>query len=189
MSTTHANRLVLIGLTAILWALPFSWVVAADSAEELVDYVNPLIGTDGLGTQYGGMVPGVTHPFGMTQWLPMTRKNEISRCPYNYHDSFIQGFIGSHQPAIWMGDYGQVSMMPGVGSVVVEWDKRKQVFFHADEISTPYYYAVTMNKGSATSIKAELSATARAAILAFTFPAKGIPGKSEPYLVIDASQE
>ena len=30
-------------------------------------------------------------------------------------DKTISGFMGTHQPAIWMGDYGYVTLMPEVG--------------------------------------------------------------------------
>ena len=142
-----------VSVMTISLVLPLVSAFAAEPDGELVDYVNPLIGTDGKGTEYGGMVPGVTPPFGMTQWMPMTRKNEISRCAYHYRDAFIQGFLGSHQPAVWMGEYGQVSIMPGLGDVVVDLEKRKLPFSHADEVATPYYYAVTMNKGSKGEIR------------------------------------
>ena len=189
MNRTTTNRFVFVALLMSLCIASPRSPLAADKAKtpDLVEFVNPLIGTDGEKSAYGGMVPGVTHPFGMTQWMPMTRKNEIKVCPYHYRDAHIMGFIGSHQPAIWMGDYGQVSMMPGVGPVVVDWEKRKLPFDHADETCGPHYYAVTMNKGAANSIKAELSATTRAAILVFTFPT-GAAGQ-EPHMVIDASRE
>ncbi|MEN6459065.1 MAG: GH92 family glycosyl hydrolase [Thermoguttaceae bacterium] len=161
---------------------------AAEELTEPVDDANPLIGTDGVGSEYGGVVPGVTHPFGMTQWLPMTRKNEVSRCAYNYRDRFILGFLGSHQPCVWMGDYGQVSLMPGVGPVVVDLEKRKLPFAHADETATPYSYSVTMNGASPDRIKVELSATTRAALLAFAFAPSAVK-QQDAYLVIDASQE
>jgi putative alpha-1,2-mannosidase len=78
-------------------------------AQEPIDSVNPMIGTTGpTENDYGGMIPGVATPFGMTHWTVMTRENKISVCPYNYKDTTIQGFLGTHQPAIWMGDYGQV---------------------------------------------------------------------------------
>ncbi len=81
--------------------------------QERIDDVNPMIGTTGATeNDYGGMIPGVATPFGMTHWTAMTRENKISVCPYNYKDTTIQGFLGTHQPAIWMGDYGQVSLMP-----------------------------------------------------------------------------
>ena len=39
------------------------------------------------------------------------------RHSYEYDDTSISGFIGTHQPAIWMGDYGYVTLMPQVGDL------------------------------------------------------------------------
>ncbi|HEX9425873.1 MAG TPA: GH92 family glycosyl hydrolase [Pyrinomonadaceae bacterium] len=137
-------------------------------AQEPIDSVNPMIGTTGsTENDYGGMIPGVATPFGMTHWTVMTRENKISVCPYNYKDTTIQGFLGTHQPAIWMGDYGQVSLMPISSELKIA---GKLPFRHAEEISTPYYYAVKMDD-TGQPLKAELTATTRAGFLRFTFPA------------------
>jgi putative alpha-1,2-mannosidase len=66
------------------------------SAQEPIDEVNPMIGTTGPSVfDYGGMIPGVATPFGMTHWTAVTRENKISVCPYNYSDSTIEGFLDS----------------------------------------------------------------------------------------------
>ncbi len=137
---------------------------------QLVHYVNPLIGTTGQnGSEYGGMIPGVTVPFGMTQWSAMTRENIVSRCPYHYKDDKITGFIGTHQPAIWMGDYGNISIMPGVGKAKIRASERGLAFSHNDEISYPYFYSVKMNDNNET-IKTEITSTTRCGFFNFTYP-------------------
>jgi len=132
-----------------------------------IDDVNPMIGTTGPSVyDYGGMIPGVATPFGMTHWTAMTRENKISVYSYNHSDKTIQGFLGTHQPAIWMGDYGYVSLMPSVGELQTS---RKLPFTHQDEVSAPNYYSVKMDD-SGKPIKAEMTATTRAGFLKFTFP-------------------
>jgi len=139
-----------------------------------------MIGTTGPNVyDYGGMIPGVTTPFGMTHWTAMTRENKISVYSYNHGDKTIQGFIGTHQPAIWMGDYGYVSLMPSTGELQ---PFRKLPFSHTDEISAPNYYAVRMGE-TGKSIKAELTATARSGFLLFTFPAS-----SSSHIAVTASR-
>src|SRR5258708_39755543 len=86
--------------------------VACAAERDAVCYVNPLIGTQKSAIGYGGSMPFVSPPFGMTNWTPQTRQNKISVTSYNYGDSTISGFIGTHHPAIWMGDYGYVTLMP-----------------------------------------------------------------------------
>jgi predicted alpha-1,2-mannosidase len=136
--------------------------------QQPIDDVNPMIGTTGPSVfDYGGMIPGVARPFGMTHWTAETRENKISVCSYNYSDTMIRGFLGTHQPAIWMGDYGYVSLMPSVGELRVD---QKYRFSHQDEVSTPNFYSVEMG-AVYTRIKAELTATTRGGFLRFTFPA------------------
>lgn len=136
--------------------------------QEPIEEVNVMIGTTGPSVyDYGGMIPGVTTPFGMTHWTAQTRENKISVYSYNHKDTTIQGFIGTHQPAIWMGDYGQVSLMPQTGELK---SLKKLPFKHEDEIAAPNYYSVKMDDAG-RFIKAEMTATTRAGFLRFTFPA------------------
>lgn len=66
--------------------------------KEMVEYVNPLIGTALKGE--GGTVPYVGTPFAMTSFLPQTRENKMGTMAYVYDDGYIMGFLGSHQPTI-----------------------------------------------------------------------------------------
>jgi predicted alpha-1,2-mannosidase len=136
-----------------------------------VAWVNPYIGTASGPIGYGGMMPFVTPPFGMTNWTPQTRQNKVSGVSYKYEDTTISGFIGTHQPAIWMGDYGYVTLMPETGSLKTTPAARKLAFTHADEVVHPDYYSVWMNTGNGKKIRAEMTATERCSYLRFTFPA------------------
>ncbi len=154
-----------------------------------VDYVNTYIGTAANGV--GGIIPSVGPPFAMTNFAPQTNQNYIGRMPYLYEDSSIQGFIATHQPTIWMGDYGYVSVMPVLGDLKVLPEERKLSFSHKNEIVKPQYYSVLMSTKKNEIIKTELAATERAGILRFTFPAAkqahlvvqalNIPEISEPW--------
>jgi predicted alpha-1,2-mannosidase len=136
-----------------------------------VDWVNTFVGTgSSMGPEYGGTMPVVSTPFGMTNWTAQTRQNRISVSSYEYHDQYIEGFIGTHQPAIWMGDYGYVTVMPETGGMNFAPENRRLPFTHKDEISTPYYYAVTMGSHANDRIKAEMTATDHAGYLRFTYP-------------------
>lgn len=139
-----------------------------------VDYVNPYIGTadipDDNKTEYGGTMPFVEPPFAMTSWTPQSRQDKISVTSYNYGDTNISGFIGTHQPAIWMGDYGYVTLMPEVNDIKTAPDARRLAFTHTHEMTTPYYYSVSMNVGEFRAIKGEITATEHCAIMRFTYP-------------------
>ncbi|HWM67004.1 MAG TPA: glycoside hydrolase domain-containing protein, partial [Steroidobacteraceae bacterium] len=156
----------------LLVLLAISAVCTAANAEP-VDWVNTFIGTGGSGSgpEYGGTMPLVTTPFGMTNWTAQTRQNRISVSSYAYEDGAISGFIGTHQPAVWMGDYGYVTLMPQIGNINPTVEYRRLPFSHADEVSTPYFYSVKMGADPARQIGAELTATDHCAYLRFAFPA------------------
>ena len=151
-----------------------------DDGPNYVDYVNSYIGTAydrtiHAGTsEYGGMNPWVSTPFAMTKWLPQTRQNAIGTMPYRFDDTYITGFMATHQPAIWMGDFGYMTMMPGVDSVKTATGtgstSRRLAFTHADETVSPYYYSVSMDAGSSRRIKTEIAAASRASIFKITYP-------------------
>ena len=138
--------------------------------------VNPLIGTQRSAIGYGGTMPFVAPPFAMTDWTPQTRQNKISMVSYNYDDAKITGFMGTHQPAIWMGDYGFITLMPQVGELRLLPAERGLAYDHRDEKSEPDYYSVWMMTANGDRIHAEMTATDRCALLRFTFP-KGAIGR------------
>jgi predicted alpha-1,2-mannosidase len=140
-----------------------------------VDYVNPLIGTAATGfakgLDGGGTMPCVGTPFGMTNFVAQTGESKMSRMNYFYEDSSIIGFLASHQPTVWMGDYGYVSVMPQLGDLKVLPQDRAMKFNHANEISKPYYYSVLLDDATGQQIKTEIAAASRCAIMQFSFPA------------------
>ena len=156
-----------------LLCLLFVPVLAAAHRDPLAD-VNPLIGTQKSRIGYGGTMPFVSPPFAMTNWTPQTRQNKISITSYEYDDTAITGFIGTHQPAIWMGDYGYITLMPQVGELRTTPEGRRLAFSHSDETANPDYYAVSLRTAEGTGIRAEMTATERCAFLRFRFPSSGV---------------
>ncbi|SFR98721.1 alpha-1,2-mannosidase, putative [Granulicella pectinivorans] len=155
----------------LLWAPALVTAGAQSVPADPVAWVNPYIGTGSGPIGYGGMMPFVNTPFGMTDWTPQTRQNKISGVSYKYDDTKITGFIGTHQPAIWMGDYGYVTLMPETGPLATEPASRGMSFTHADEITHPDYYSVRMTDPDGKHIRTEITATERCSYLRVTFPA------------------
>jgi predicted alpha-1,2-mannosidase len=149
-------------------------VVAHAEERDAVSYVNPLIGTQKSAIGYGGTMPFASPPFAMTSWTAQTRQNKISVTSYNYDDQSISGFIGTHQPAIWMGDYGYVTLMPQTGALRTTPDARKMPFTHDGETAHADYYGISLKTRDGNSIRAELTASERCAMLRFRFPATGV---------------
>ena len=172
---SHGTLRVLVTVLSFS-ALAASQTPAVSSAKTPVDWVNPYIGTAGGGSDYGGTMPLVTTPFGMTNWTAQTRQNRISVTSYAWEDSSISGFTGTHQPAIWMGDFGYVTVMPELDGVKSTPEARALKFQRSAEVATPYYYSVVMNGGQSRSVKAEVTATDHCGYLRFTFPGSIPPG-------------
>src|SRR5215472_16402418 len=154
-----------------VWFLFVPALLAAQG--DPVSYVNPLIGTKKSKIGYGGTMPFVSPPFAMTNWTPQTRQNKISVTSYGYDDATITGFIGTHQPAIWMGDYGYITLMPQMGQLRTAPEARGLAFSHSDEVARPDYYAVSLRLADGGRIRAEMTATERRAYFRFRFPSGG----------------
>lgn len=142
-----------------------------------VEYVNPLMGTMSkkeLST--GNTYPAVAVPWGMNFWTPQTAFTG-DNWTYTYTADKICGFKQTHQPSPWIGDYGQISLMPVVGPKFTEQD-RASWFSHKAETATPYYYSVYL---ADHDVFAEMAPTDRAAVLRFRFPET-----DSAYVVVDA---
>jgi predicted alpha-1,2-mannosidase len=139
-----------------------------------IDYVNPIIGTPFAGfdkdLQGGGTMPTVGLPYAMTNFVLQTHENKMSRMPYIYEDSTVIGFMATHQPTVWMGDYGYLSVMPEVGELKLLPENRALPFSHKSEIATPYYYSVQLQAGNKKQIRGEITAASRCGLFRFTFP-------------------
>lgn len=135
---------LLLSSDLLPFAAPAATTTVLDAS--VLRYVNPRIGSYGVTPNgNGGMIPAVAPPFGMTRWTPQTRENFISQCPYNDLDRYIHGFQATHQPAIWMGESGQVVLVPGLANVKPLFEDRAHGFSKSHERSEVGIYEVVMN--------------------------------------------
>ena len=149
----------------------------AQAVTNPVDYVNTLMGTQSkFELSNGNTTPTVCVPWGMNEWIPQTGKNGDG-WSYTYNADKIRGFKQTHRPSPWINDFGQFSLMPETGELVINEDKRASWFSHKAEVATPYYYSVYLADYDVTT---ELTSTDRAAAFRFTFP------EDNAYVVIDA---
>ncbi|QIH35422.1 GH92 family glycosyl hydrolase [Sphingobacterium sp. DR205] len=143
---------------------------------DLVKYVNTLQGTDSeWSLSYGNTYPTVGLPFAVHFFSAQTGKNGDG-WKYQYKANSIRGFQQVHQCSPWMGDYMVFSLMPGLGKLEVNEERRALSFKHENEIAKPHYYAVNFDNG----IKVELSPVERGAHMRFSFPKK-----EKAFLVLD----
>ncbi|KAJ7578697.1 glycoside hydrolase family 92 protein [Mycena floridula] len=161
-----------------LYLLLFGLPVSASN----IDKVNPLIGNGGdTPNGSGGMIPSTSPPFGMTRWVAQTHENYVSRTPYNYSDSSqIHGFQGTHQPAIWMGESGQVVVVPGMGPIKREFSQRG--LKKGREQFGVGHYRVELLEG----VQVDMTATSHVAHLSFSFTRN--PSSESPYILVESSR-
>ena len=139
--------------------------------KEYTGYVNPFIGTGGHGHTH----PGAMLPHRMIQPGPDTRIDGWDSCSgYYYEDSTINGFAHTRLSGTGCADFGDFLLMPTVGEQKVEYlGKESQqrpfasAFSHRNEYAEPGYYSVFLDT---YGVKAELTATERAAMHRYTFP-------------------
>jgi predicted alpha-1,2-mannosidase len=156
--------------------------VKAQTLSNLVQYVHPLIGTEGMGHVF----PGATVPFGMVQLSPETdtisydqnghyNPDVYKYCAgYQYTDKTIVGFSHTHFSGTGHSDLGDFLVMPTIGELKLNpgtADKPgsgyRSGFSHANEVSEANYYKVKLD---ASNIIAEMTTTARVGFHQYTFP-------------------
>ncbi|MCC6556708.1 MAG: GH92 family glycosyl hydrolase [Polyangiaceae bacterium] len=140
----------------------------------LIRYVDPFIGTGGVGFGVGSAFPGPQRPFGMIRPGPDTMAPNgaasFAHCSgYAHEDSFIYGFSHTRMHGAGIVDYGTVGLLPTIGMTA---DKTTEVgrragFSHDHERAAPGSYEVTLDDG----VRVELTAADRVALHRYTFPA------------------
>lgn len=165
------RRLTVLSL-AIASIAPVS--VAAPVEEDVLDLVDPMIGTSGSGFVF----PGPAAPFGMVQLSPDT-EGPVAYTGYSYTDHLIRGFSHVHTQSMGVWEGGELPIMPTVGDVVTDVKAYQSGFTHATERAEVGSYTVDLANG----VHAELTAGPRTGVHRYTFPA-GSPGN----VIIDAGR-
>jgi predicted alpha-1,2-mannosidase len=163
----------------ILFWLPVSQSFAQ---QNLIRFVNPLIGTQRMGHTY----PGATVPFGMVQLSPDTDTINYEKAGkyngevyaycsgYQYDDPTIVGFSHTHFSGTGHSDLGDFLVMPTVGVLQLNPGTAehpesgyRSAYSHQNEVAQPGYYQVKLDDDG---ILAELTATTRVGFHQYTFP-------------------
>lgn len=142
-----------------------------------IQYVNPFIGTGGVGFGIGSTFPGPQVPYGLARPGPDTMSaagaSTFGHCVgYSYEDNYIYGFSQSRLYGVGIVDAGVIALMPVNGAMAADKTTergRRVTFKHANERASPGYYSVTLDNGT----KVELTATAHVAYHRYTFATEG----------------
>ncbi|WP_394370580.1 GH92 family glycosyl hydrolase [Snuella sedimenti] len=153
-------------------------VVNKRTSNELVDYVNPLMGTDSeFKLSNGNTYPAIARPWAMNFWTPQTAKMGDGWA-YKYDDTKIRGIKQTHQPSPWINDYAAFSLMAVTGDLKFQEDERASWFSHKAETVKPYHYSVYL---ADHDVVVEVTPTERASQFKFTFPES-----EQSYIILDA---
>ncbi|HEX4888183.1 MAG TPA: GH92 family glycosyl hydrolase [Luteibaculaceae bacterium] len=153
------------------------FIALSASAQNPVEWVNPLVGTD---SQYelsnGNTYPAIGMPWGMHYWTPQTNKMGNGWC-YQYDAMKIRGFKLTHQPSPWINDYGAFSIFPMTDKLEFDENKRESWFSHKAELAKPHYYQAYL---ASYHTNVEIAPTERSAVFRISYPKT-----NEAYLVVD----
>ena len=152
-------------------------------AADFASYVNPFNGTQAGAPDFGtgggarNTNPGPTVPLGMAQWGPDTSPASTNvGGGYAYDDTKIRGFSVRRLSGAGCANEGDVPFLPTTSRVTGSpvdplstevKDSLLPSFSHADEAAAPGSYRVGLGNG----VEAQLTATTRAGIGRFMFPA------------------
>ena len=165
-------RTFLFGAAALMAAAPSHAAVRnADDTLRRIDYVRPLVGTDG----YGNVYPGAQLPFGGIQLSPDTDRDFYDAAAgYKYNRPTLLGFSLNHLSGTGIPDLGDFLFMPGVGEIRLQPGTHEDPdsgyrsrYSHDREWCSPNYYAVDLLD---SGVKAEMTAAQRSGMLRFTYP-------------------
>ena len=150
--------------------------------KDYTQYVNPIIGTNGMGHTF----PGACYPFGGVQVSPDTdtiphningkyQPGVYDYCAgYQYRDKTIVGFSHTHFSGTGHSDMGDILLMPFTGEVQLNPGTAdnpdagyRSHFSHETEKCSPGYYEVRL---SDDDILVQLTATPHCGIHKYTYP-------------------
>jgi len=160
--------------------------------EQLIQYVNPFVGTQRMGHTY----PGATMPFGAVQLSPDTdtisydldghyNSKVYEYCAgYQYDDPTIVGFSHTHFSGTGHSDLGDFLLMPTTGKLRLNPGSEdnpesgyRSRFSHENETAEPNYYKVLLQD---YGVSVELTTTNRVGFHQYTFP-----NNEEAHIILD----
>ena len=155
-------------------------LASAQTGFDPLPYVNPFIGT----SNYGATNPGAIAPRGMASVSPFNVAGRIDlnplekdsqwlSNPYVHENQFLTGFSHVNMSGVGCPELGVIITMPTMGEL--ETDHIKYGTTYSEETAEAGYYSAKLDK---YNVKAEATASTRAGVSRYSFPA----GKSNVLL-------
>ena len=153
-----------------LFILCFLVFQYASFAQEVIDYVNPFIGT----SNFGATNPGAIAPRGMASVSPFNvsgKQNTLEKDsrwlsnPYVHENTFLTGFSHVNLSGVGCPDLGVILLMPTIGQL--ETNHLKYGSTYTNEVAKAGYYSTTLKR---YNVKVEATASTRTGISRYSFP-------------------
>lgn len=149
----------------VYWSIVLLAFSCTVHSQNLVDYVNPFIGT----ANEANTNPGVVLPWGMASISPLNTYDTIigrgSSSPYYFGREPLYGFSHLNLSGTGCSELGTFVFMPTTGNLkIIPEDYWTD---YSSEEASPGYYKVNLDR---YNIKTELTATIRTTISKYTFP-------------------
>lgn len=165
-----ANKLSIMKIFILIAFININ--VAYSQSKQLVDYVNPFLGTE----YFGHTFPGSSLPNAMVHLSPdVNTQGWTNAAGYVYMGNSIIGFSHTHWSGVGMTNAGDVLLMPTVvnkiqvhpGTDENPDEGYRSRFDHSQESASPGYYSVKLLD---YDVNVELTSTQRAGFHRYTFP-------------------
>ncbi len=128
----------------------------------LVSKVNLLQGTRSeRDFSTGNTLPLIARPWGMHHWSLQTAQSD-----WLFHPDHrkLQGIRLTHQPSPWMGDYGNILVVPFTGLLYPEIDHQASAYRLQESALHPHYFSTDLLRAG---IRVEMAPTERGAVFRF----------------------
>ncbi|MDT0675882.1 GH92 family glycosyl hydrolase [Autumnicola musiva] len=146
-------------------------IVKGQEEMQLLDYVNPFIGT----SNFGATNPGAIAPRGMASVSPFNvagAENKLEKDsrwlsnPYVHENTFLTGFSHVNMSGVGCPELGVIVSIPTTGEL--ETNHLKYGTTYSEETAEAGYYSAQLDK---YKVKAEATASTRVGVSRYSFPA------------------
>lgn len=136
----------------------------SNEPDGFVGLVNPLQGSDSTYERsHGNTLPLVSRAWAMTAW-----SLETSPDPWFFHPRApkVRGIRATRQPSPWVGDYGNFTLLPQTGPLIVDAAARASSYRVDELVVKPHYLKVDLLR---YRTRVECTSTERCGFFRFTF--------------------
>lgn len=148
------------------------FALSLSAQKQVIDYVNPFIGSE----NFGATNPGAVCPQGLMSVSPFnvmgSEMNQYDKdkrwwsTPYTHVNKYFTGYSHVNLSGVGCPDMGSLLLMPISGKLEVDYHNYGSTYTH--EQASPGYYSNVLSKYGITT---EVTATLRTGGSRFTFPA------------------